>query len=241
MKNQKISLLLFICLGFINVVYANPANLSCAKNQIIAYYNDLAPDSNYIKDINTIVKHAEHYMDLRIAENNHARNPAKLAIVFDIDDTSVSHYLEIKKDDFSNTNALIDGRYLSATAPAIAPIKRLYNEAVAKSISVFFISVRKPLVAGEALRPYTIQNLQNAGYAGWTELYLPTGDDLTLPSATYKTKIRKMLTEQGYDIILNLGDQDSDLVGGYADHTAKLPNYLYSTSPTPCDAGKVCH
>ena len=35
------------------------------------------------------------------------------------------------------------------------------------------------------------------------------------------------LTEAGYTIVLSMGDQQSDLDGGYAERTFKLPNPVY--------------
>ncbi len=43
----------------------------------------------------------------------------------------------------------------------------------------------------------------------------------------YKTAMRKKITEQGYDIVLSMGDQYSDLVGGYDDAMFKVPNPYY--------------
>ena len=37
----------------------------------------------------------------------------------------------------------------------------------------------------------------------------------------------KEVAEQGYTIILSMGDQNSDLLGGYAEKTFKLPNPVY--------------
>ena len=37
------------------------------------------------------------------------------------------------------------------------------------------------------------------------------------------------ITADGYTIIANLGDQESDLAGGYAEKTFKLPNPFYLT------------
>ena len=39
--------------------------------------------------------------------------------------------------------------------------------------------------------------------------------------------MRKEITQQGYDIVFSIGDQQSDLVGGYSDKTYKLPNPYY--------------
>ena len=43
----------------------------------------------------------------------------------------------------------------------------------------------------------------------------------------FKAGTRKHLEDTGYDIALNVGDQWSDLQGGSADHTVKLPNPTY--------------
>jgi hypothetical protein len=43
----------------------------------------------------------------------------------------------------------------------------------------------------------------------------------------FKAPERRKISEQGYTIILNLGDQDSDLKGGYAERIFKLPNPVY--------------
>ena len=52
--------------------------------------------------------------------------------------------------------------------------------------------------------------------------------DLTAPSVVpYKSGERRKLVRAGYDIIVNIGDQASDLRGGFADHRVKLPNPMY--------------
>ena len=40
---------------------------------------------------------------------------------------------------------------------------------------------------------------------------------------------RRKLAEEGWTIILNIGDQESDLAGGFAERTFKLPNPFYYT------------
>ena len=46
-------------------------------------------------------------------------------------------------------------------------------------------------------------------------------------AADFKAPERRKITEQGYTIVLNMGDQESDLRGGYAERTFKLPNPVY--------------
>ena len=43
----------------------------------------------------------------------------------------------------------------------------------------------------------------------------------------YKASTRRHIEKLGYDIVLNVGDQWSDLQGGYADRVLKLPNPTY--------------
>ena len=43
----------------------------------------------------------------------------------------------------------------------------------------------------------------------------------------FKAPERRKIAELGYTILLNLGDQESDLTGGYAERTFKLPNPVY--------------
>jgi HAD superfamily, subfamily IIIB (Acid phosphatase) len=46
-------------------------------------------------------------------------------------------------------------------------------------------------------------------------------------AADFKAPERRRITERGYTIVLALGDQESDLLGGYAERTFKLPNPVY--------------
>jgi hypothetical protein len=43
----------------------------------------------------------------------------------------------------------------------------------------------------------------------------------------FKIDTRRKLEQDGYVIIANIGDQNSDLVGGYAERFFKLPNPFY--------------
>lgn len=225
---------IYAILLFLNVIFTLPVyaydNLTCAKQAVIAYYDDLKPESPYITDVDKLVKNAERVLNRRVSDNKNSNHPAKLAMVLDIDDTSLSHYFENKMADFANNTAEIDRRYHQGTSPAILPILRLYNEAIQQGVAVFFISSRKPLANTENLLPYTTANLYKAGFSGWTNIYLPQSNQLQLSTEVFKTGVRKQLTEQGYTIILNIGDQEGDLAGGYAEVTEKLPNRMYTSS-----------
>jgi acid phosphatase len=46
-------------------------------------------------------------------------------------------------------------------------------------------------------------------------------------AADFKAPQRAQIEQQGYTIIANLGDQPSDLAGGFAERTFQLPNPFY--------------
>jgi HAD superfamily, subfamily IIIB (Acid phosphatase) len=57
-------------------------------------------------------------------------------------------------------------------------------------------------------------------------ILLPEGAHFT-SAADFKAPERRRIAEQGYTIVLALGDQESDLSGGYAERIFKLPNPVY--------------
>lgn len=201
-----------------------PDNLSCVKQAIIKYYES----HEYEKDVNQIVKKAQQYLERRTQENNRSLHPQKLAIVLDIDDTSLTNFPSYKAKDFQRTPNTLNASYCGY-APAVKPVLQLYKKAMKQGIAIFFISLRP-----DTVRAHTISNLESAGYHGWTGLFLPKENKTHQNAQHFKTLVRKTLTEQGYQIVLNIGDQDSDLLGGYAEQHAKIPNPLYSMNCVYC-------
>ena len=154
----------------------------------------------------------------------------KPAIIFDIDDTTLTTYdYEI----YSNFvyNPTTNGKFVdNAVFPATRGMVHLTNWARSHGYTVFFLTGRP-----ETQRPGTLTNLDNAGYRPFSpRVFLK---DQTLrwlssctPSCTseqYKTLTRQHLEHKGFDIVANLGDQFSDLRGGFADRTVKIPNPMY--------------
>ena len=54
-----------------------------------------------------------------------------------------------------------------------------------------------------------------------------TPNPASCPTIQYKSGTRAYIESQGYDIVGNFGDQFSDLLGGFADKTFKMPNPNY--------------
>jgi len=140
----------------------------------------------------------------------------------------------------------------SAQAPAIQPVLDLYKlaqcidaAAACTKVDVFFVTGRRE---GEKVCPkqvcpdqdksktranwktpteWTLENLQKAGFAGVAPDHLYLRKDSSGTTTGYKTDRRIEIEKLGKTIIANVGDQESDLVGGHADRTFKLPNPFY--------------
>jgi acid phosphatase len=147
-----------------------------------------------------------------------ASAPAKPAIVLDIDETSLSNYDGLAATGFSSIGTAIPAA--TGTGTAIAPTLSLYKDARARGVAVFFVTGRPSAIAGP-----TTDNLENVGYdQGWDDLRFKPADQGT---EAFKAAARAAIEAKGYDIVLNLGDQESDLDGGHADRAFKLPNPYY--------------
>lgn len=204
-------------------------NLGQLKTALLDYERS----GGYERDIKTTVDGAKTFLAKQSARKGN------LAIVLDIDETSLSNWPELNADDFGYfrtgpCNLSADGSVQApcgwnqwvelAKARPIEPTLELYRQARAQGLHVFFITARS-----ESQRLPTAANLRAAGYEGWSNDDLKMKpDDLHRQSvAPFKTDARRRIAEQGYTVVLNMGDQDSDLTGGYAERTFKLPNPFY--------------
>ena len=147
----------------------------------------------------------------------------RLAVVLDIDETSLSNYSCLSAADFKQATVALAQCLAAGTSPAIAPTKALYDRAVAKHVAVYFITGRPKSIPG--VEQQTETNLKSAGYDKWQGLVL--NPSLGGPTIPYKSGARADIEKQGYRIVLNVGDQESDLAGGHADRAFKLPNPFY--------------
>jgi predicted secreted acid phosphatase len=138
------------------------------------------------------------------------------AIVLDIDDTSLSNYDCLKAVDFDRAAADC------ADLPAIPQTLRLYRYARAHDVRVFFITGRR-----ERAREDTVDNLKAEGYTRWKGLRMRPDDQPASRRDGWKARTRRAIERRGYRIVVNLGDQRSDLDGGHALRRFKLPNPMY--------------
>ena len=192
-----------------------PVNLSVQKRAILTYVNS----GSYNREIAEIALRANKYLAKRISTG--AKDGKKLAVVFDIDETTLTNLSHMIANDFGYVPAIWDQWVAEGRAHAIVPVQTVYDTAVRGKIDVFFITSRT-----ESDRPGTEKNLREVGYDTWTAIHYKAEDDKR-SSKAYKIATRKKLEAEGYVIVLNMGDQLSDLDGGHAERMFKLPNPFY--------------
>ncbi|WP_405877323.1 hydrolase [Streptomyces sp. NBC_01136] len=151
-------------------------------------------------DVQAVIDQARPYVEQRTA--NAAGQ--KLALVFDIDNTTL-------ETDFHP--------WYELPTPAVKPSLDLARYAHSRGVDIFFISARPGILSAE-----TKWNLTTVGYPV-SGLYTRDLPDLFDQVSAYKTSKRAEIESLGYTIIANVGNNDSDLVGGHAERTFKLPDY----------------
>ena len=161
-----------------------------------------------------------------LVKRTHGRHAAKKpALVLDIDETGLDNYPCLNANGGIPYSA---GPFAACVvkfdAPAVKPVRSLFRLAKDLGVKVFFITGRP-----EAIRDGTLTNLKASGYRGkYGLVFQPPGysDPSMVP---YKSGARKQIQQRGFTIIANVGDQQSDLAGGYSERTYKLPNPIYLT------------
>jgi len=151
-------------------------------------------------DVKAVIDQATPYVQQRTANTA----GQKTAIVFDIDNTTL-------ETDFHP--------WYQLPTPAVKPSLELAKYAKSRGVSVFFVTARPGIIASE-----TKWNLKAVGYPV-DGLYVRDLPDLFDEVGEYKTGKRAAIEALGYTIIANVGNNDSDLVGGHAERTFKLPDY----------------
>ncbi|MFD9970375.1 HAD family acid phosphatase [Streptomyces sp. NPDC059017] len=152
------------------------------------------------RDVTAALATARPYIEQRTA----GASGQRLAMVLDIDNTSLEtdfHY------------------FWEYPTPAVRQVRDLVRYADSRGVDVFFVTARPDII--ESLTSY---NLRKAGYPV-DGLYVRSLPDLFEEVSAYKTGKRAEIEAKGYTIIANVGNRPSDLVGGHAERTFKLPDY----------------
>lgn len=193
-----------------------PPNLALAKASVVQYHDS----GEYAKDFKRVIDSAMDYLKHYTKQPRNAQT--KPAIILDIDETSLSNYHNLLTLDFGGTPEDVRRYQDRGEDPALLPTLALYQFAKKHDIAVIFLTGRI-----EEERNDTIRNLKKVGYSNWDGLILRDGPYRNAPAAVYKSSMRKKLTHDGYQIIMNIGDQESDFRGGYSGRNYKLPNPFY--------------
>jgi predicted secreted acid phosphatase len=224
-------------------------NIDSVKATIRTYYN--ATDGVANKTTSPYITEMGARTSSALAQLPAVDPAAKKAVVLDADDTLLWTYdMEDAAMHFNFDPTLQNQWVQEQRFPATPSMVDFVNAVRAKGYAVFGITGRN---AGQEAA--TLGNLTKDGYTGfdadnfYTKWVAPTPQPsyVTCAAAScttveYKAGTRKHIEQDlGYDIALNVGDQWSDLQGGFADATLKLPNPTYFLpSPdldgTPADA-----
>ncbi|MFD6326149.1 HAD family acid phosphatase [Streptomyces sp. NPDC058442] len=151
------------------------------------------------RDCRAVMDQALPQLKQRIAA---PRPGEKQAIVLDIDNTAL-------ETDFG----------FSFPQPANKPVLEVAEYAQERGVAVFFVTARPGIIHAP-----TAFNLDHAGYES-AGLYVRGFFDLFRNVAEYKTAQRVDIESKGYTIIANIGNSATDLSGGHAERTYKLPDY----------------
>ncbi|MFG3167750.1 HAD family acid phosphatase [Streptomyces sp. NPDC048200] len=152
------------------------------------------------RDVQGVVDQATPYIAQRTAN----AGGQKLALVFDIDNTTL-------ETDFHP--------WYQLPTPAVKASLELARYAHSRGVAVFFVTARPGIIASE-----TKWNLRSVGYPV-DGLYVRDLPDLFDEVSDYKTGKRARIESLGYTIVANVGNNTTDLVGGHAERTFKLPDY----------------
>ena len=218
-------------------------NIDSVKKTIATYYGDPGTgiadttSSPYISEVKGIESAQWDYLTKALVKAH--RNHTKPAIVLDTDDTTLMTYdMEVGAMKFVYDPVLQDEWVQAQRFPATPGMVGFVNRARALGFTIFGLTGRN-----DDQKTATIANLQKVGYKGfvadrfftkWTgvgESQQPsyiTCAAVKCTTVEYKAQTRKHIEQDlGYDVVLNVGDQWSDLMGGYADKALKLPNPTY--------------
>ncbi len=208
-------------------------NFGIARFRLADYADCVGDAGCYWADLDAQYKRAERVLADRVAAGH--GGDEKLALVMDIDETTLSSYCEMKREDFGYIAPMFNGWVVSPEAAVTIPgALRLFDEAKAAGVAVFFITGRPGIpdysaeVKVEDQTGATTKNLEAAGFHGWTGLALRNGSENGMATIAYKSEERRRIAEKGYRIVMSVGDQWSDLLGDpQAAVSVKLPNPFY--------------
>ncbi|MEU9055131.1 HAD family acid phosphatase [Streptomyces sp. NPDC048384] len=178
---------------------ATPATATSTSSATATATAEDVDYNTWQNDCQAVMDQALPYLKQRIANTKPGE---KQAIVFDIDNTTL-------ETDFG----------FSYPQPANEPVREVAEYAQEHGVSLFFVTARPGIIYS-----VTDYNLEYRGYEV-SGLYVRGFFDLFKNVGDYKTAQRVDIEKKGYTIIANIGNSATDLSGGHAEKTYKLPDY----------------
>ena len=168
------------------IVPGKPLNIDIIKSQLTEYKEgrDGKP-GNYEEDVKQVFDRALTYVQQRVAEARQSTDDGKtLAVVLDIDETSLSNWPNLKANNFGfikggpcfeepTLSCGFDDWILKGSAPAIPPALKFFKAVIdTRNVAVFFITGRR-----DSQRQVTLSNLDRQGFQGFAGLRTRPDDD----------------------------------------------------------------
>jgi predicted secreted acid phosphatase len=195
-----------------------PQNLSDAKNAVSRYCDS----GDYRRDFEKVIFEARAWIEERAAR----RSPGeRLAVVMDIDETLLDNTSHIRSLDYAYLPVEWDKWVMAAKAPAYAASKALFLRVRELGIELVLITGRTE----PKYRACTQENLRGQGLGAWSRLLMFPAT-YRGKAAVLKSELRASLEKEGLRIIANIGDQESDLSGGYSERSYKVPDPFYRSN-----------
>lgn len=202
---------LLLCL--LAAACARPVPNLWETHEAIHAYHD---SGRYEADVARNTGEAKAFLERRLEQG-----VKKPAIVLDVDDTALSTFDFARSRGFWYQKDAYEAHEAEAVLPAIAPVRDLANWAGKEGVAVFFVTGRP-----QKLCPATRLNLERQGYARIAGVTCRP-DGPRKPASAWKPEARAAIEAQGFDVLLTMGDQESDISGGHAEKGFKLPNHVY--------------
>jgi predicted secreted acid phosphatase len=229
-------------------------NIDILRTQIANYYGDptksgtFASDSNYAMEANSVADAGSRWIGAKAGKSK------MQAIVLDVDDTTLATWNYEVFSNWAYNPTTNEAFVLGEKFPPVPGMVDMVKSAKAEGYAIFWITGRPPSQAAATLANLTTTDVTGGTSAGYPAPTDPDGAGpdtglYTKPAVAdyppyltaacagdpggkcttihYKSATRAHIESLGYDIVASFGDQYSDLLGGYADKTFKMPNPNY--------------
>lgn len=204
-----------------------PSPQDSSEENIREYYDS----GEFDEDATHILRNARRSLKRQLEDG---RRPRRSAIVLDIDDTALWTYpCQRRQGEFGSAELAVCVAEAGVSTqsggkglPRIGPVYRFFRLALRRNVRIFFITGRPDFT-----RDSSRQNLQARGYDGYDQLITQPNDEFAERRSLipYKSGARAKIERRGHEILVNVGDQRSDLKGGHANKRYKVPNPMYFT------------